>query len=95
MYNSDYGTFSSGIINVRTRQVVSESLSSSPEFMKMKKPYGIIVNPVSRDFYVMDAKDYVSSGSLLHFDSNGVFDISIRTGDIPGCAAFVTEKRKN
>ena len=94
MYTSDYGAQCSGIINVRTGKIVAESLSASPEFSQMKRPYGIIVNPVSRDFYVMDAKDYVSSGSLLHFDSRGVFDMSIRTGDIPGSAAFLTEKIK-
>ena len=37
----------------------------------------------------MDAKNYVSSGELLHFRSDGTFDYKVRTGDIPAHATFV------
>lgn len=78
-----------GIIDVRTCRPVSESLSSSREFGDMVLPYGIMVNPASRDFYVMDAKDYLSSGQLYHFSAGGRFEWRVWTGDIPGHAAFV------
>jgi hypothetical protein len=52
-------------------------------------PYGLIVNPVDKDFYLMDAKNYVSSGELFHFKADGTFDWSVRTGDIPAHAVFV------
>jgi len=58
-------------------------------------PYGIIVNPISRDFYLMDAKNYVSSGSLLHFKADGTFDWEVQTGDIPGHATFVYKRKTN
>lgn len=82
-------TVTYGIINVRTHQIVSRSLSDSPEIGKIRMPYGIIVNPIHRDFYLMDAKNYVSSGELLHFLPDGTFDWKVRTGDIPAHAAFV------
>ena len=82
-------TITYGIINVKTHQVVSTSLSSAPEISKIRMPYGIIVNPVHRDFYLMDAKNYVSSGELLHFLPDGTFDWKVSTGDIPAHAAFV------
>lgn len=82
-------TVTYGIVNVRTHQVVSTSLSAAPEVGRMRMPYGIIVNPLHRDFYLMDAKNYVSSGELLHFLPDGTFDWKVRTGDIPGHAAFV------
>ena len=88
-------TITYGIINVKTHQVVSTSLSSAPEISKIRMPYGIIVNPVHRDFYLMDAKNYVSSGELLHFLPDGTFDWKVSTGDIPAHAAFLfktTEK---
>ncbi len=78
-----------GIINVRTHQQVDSHLFDAPEIGKMRMPYGIMVNPQGRDFYLMDAKNYVSSGELLHFRSDGTFDYKVRTGDIPGHAAFV------
>ena len=81
-------TVTYGIINVRTHQVVSTSLSDAPEVKKIRMPYGIIVNPIHRDFYLMDAKNYVSSGELLHFLPDGTFDWKVKTGDIPAHAAW-------
>ena len=82
-------TVTYGIINVKTHQVVSTSLSDAPEISKIRMPYGIIVNPIHRDFYLMDAKNYVSSGELLHFLPDGTFDWKVKTGDIPAHAAFL------
>ena len=81
-------TVTYGIINVRTHQIVSNSLSDAPEISKIRMPYGIIVNPIHRDFYLMDAKNYVSSGELLHFLPDGTFDWKVKTGDIPAHAAW-------
>ncbi len=85
-------TVTYGIINVRTHQIVSSSLSDAPEINKIRMPYGIIVNPIHRDFYLMDAKNYVSSGELLHFLPDGTFDWKVKTGDIPAHAVFLYKK---
>ena len=82
-------TVTYGIIDVRTHQIVSTSLSDAPEINKIRMPYGIIVNPIHRDFYLMDAKNYVSSGELLHFLPDGTFDWKVKTGDIPAHAVFL------
>ena len=82
-------TVTYGIVNVRTHEVVSTSLSNAPEIQKIRMPYGIIVNPLHRDFYLMDAKNYVSSGELLHFLPDGTFDWKVKTGDIPAHATFL------
>ena len=82
-----------GIIDVSQHRVVSRSLSDAPELQKMRMPYGIIVHPQNRDFYLMDAKNYVSSGELLHFHADGSFDYKVRTGDIPAHAAFLMKLR--
>ncbi len=94
----NYETFSNqityGIINVRTHQAVTTQLFSAPEIAGIEMPYGIIVNPINRDFYIMDAKNYVSSGELLHFHADGTFDWRVWTGDIPAHAVFVYKKRE-
>ena len=87
-------TVTYGIINVRTHQMVSTTLSNAPEIKKIRIPYGIIVNPLYRDFYLMDAKNYVSSGELLHFLPDGTFDWKVKTGDIPAHAAFLYKTTK-
>ena len=82
-------TISYGLISVRTHQTIETNLFSAPQIKAITMPYGIMVNPTERDFYLMDAKNYVSSGSLLHFKPDGTFDWSVQTGDIPGHATFV------
>ena len=86
-------TRSFGIVNVCHHQVVSRSLSDAPQLQSMRMPYGIIVHPQTRDFYLMDAKNYVSSGELLHFNADGTFDYKVRTGDIPAHAVFLSRKK--
>ena len=88
-------TVTYGIIDIRTHEIVSNKLSDSNEISNIQMPYGIIVNPIHRDFYLMDAKNYVSSGELLHFLPDGTFDWKVNTGDIPAHAAFLykTEKK--
>ena len=83
-----------GIINVATHEVVNRQLTTAKEAEAIIQPYGIIVNPNGRDFYLMDAKNYVSSGDLLHFHADGTFDYKVRTGDIPAHAVFLTKPKK-
>ena len=83
-----------GIINVITHEVVNRQLTTAKEAEAIIQPYGIIVNPNGRDFYLMDAKNYVSSGDLLHFHQDGTFDYKVRTGDIPAHAVFLTKPKK-
>ncbi len=86
-------TVTYGIINTVTHSIVTTRLSSAPEINSIRMPYGIIVNPIGHDFYVMDAKNYVSSGELLHFLPDGTFDWRVWTGDIPAHAAFLFKER--
>ena len=92
-YETFENNISYGIINVRTHQVVAQKLSDAPELAAVELPYGIVVNPIDRDFYVMDAHNYVSSGELLHFRADGSFDYKVWTGDIPGHAVFIKRTR--
>lgn len=78
-----------GIIDVRTRQLVSSQLITDGTESDIKVPYGIAVNPYTRDIYLTDAKNYVSSGMLHCYDKNGRKLWSIRTGDIPAHMTFV------
>lgn len=87
-YLTGKNAISMGIVNVRTHQPVETTLFDDPAIQSIRLPYGIIVNPIDRDFYLMDAKNYVSSGELLHFLPDGTFDWRVWTGDIPSRACF-------
>lgn len=79
-----------GLVNVRTHQHITTSLFSAPQIQAMVMPHAIAVNPHDKSFFLMDAKNYVSSGELLHFSHDGTFLWRTWTGDIPSCAAFTT-----
>ena len=90
---TDYATQTSkadyGIINVKTRSQVAGTLFDQAKEARIALPYGLAVNPKTRDFYIMDAKNYTSSGELLHFGNDGKPAGRLTTGDVPGHAAFV------
>jgi len=78
-----------GIVDVSLQRCSVAVLFDTPEVRNITMPYGIIVNPQDRDFYILDAKNYVSSGELLHFDADGNFLWRVSTGDIPSRGVFL------
>lgn len=89
---SDYtqsNAISYGIIDVRTKEVVSNNFITDGTEKDITMPYGIAIHPESGDIYVTDAKNYVSSGTLYCFSSEGKRKWSVRTGDIPAHIAFL------
>ena len=82
-------TISYGIIDIRTKEVVSTNFITDGTEREIAMPYGIAVHPETGDIYLTDAKNYVSSGTLYCFDSQGCKKWSVRTGDIPTAIAFL------
>ena len=78
-----------GVIDVRTKELISSNFISDGTEKEITIPYGIAVNPESGDIYVTDAKNYVSSGTLYCFDRHGYKKWSVRTGDIPAHITFL------
>ena len=88
-YKKDFG-----IVDVALQRCSVAVTFEAPEIKNITLPYGIIVNPHDRDFYILDAKNYVSSGELLHFDADGHFLWRVSTGDIPSRGVFLESKTK-
>ena len=80
-----------GIVDVAKKTVVTKNFITDGTEKNIKIPYGITVNPVTKDIYVTDAKDYVSPGTLYCFDKNGKQQWNVRTGDIPAHFVFLKE----
>ena len=79
------------VYDVVRREIVSHNLITDGTEEQIQIPYGIAVNPETREFFVTDAKDYVTPGTLYCFSKDGVKKWQITTGDIPAHIAFVTE----
>lgn len=84
-----------GIVNVATKQLVTSQLITDGTEADIAVPYGIIVDPTTRDFYITDAKNYVSSGQVHCYDRNGRKRWSMRAGDIPAhlCILYKTPRQ--
>lgn len=82
-------TISYGIIDVRTKEIVSRNFITDGSEREITIPYGIAVHPETGDIFVTDAKNYVSSGTLFCFDRRGRKKWSVRTGDIPAHMVFL------
>ncbi len=82
-------TISYGIIDIRSRKVVSTNFITDGTEKDITIPYGIAVHPETGDIFVTDAKNYVSSGTLYCFSKDGKKKWSVRTGDIPAHITFL------
>ena len=78
------------IIDTEKRQVVSENFITDGTDSRIRMPYGVAVNRYVSEFYITDAGNYVSPGTLYCFSLDGVLKWSVRTGDIPAHFAFVS-----
>lgn len=78
-----------GIVDVAKKEIVTRNFISDGTDLKITLPYGITVNPITKDIYVTDAKDRVSPGILYCFDKEGKKKWSVATGDIPAHFVFV------
>ena len=56
---------------------------------EIQMPYGIAADPATDRLYITDARDYVSPGTLLCYDTHGTRLWQVTTGDIPAHFAFV------
>ena len=93
LYSYDYSrkTMTSAIYDVVRQQVVNTMLVDGSA-LNIEVPYGIAINPETKEMFMTDAKDYVTPGKLFCFDKQGNYQWSVTTGDIPGHFAFTTKK---
>ncbi|MDO5395042.1 MAG: YncE family protein [Bacteroidales bacterium] len=82
-------TISYGIIDIRTKKIVSDNFITDGTDKDITIPYGIAIHPITGDIFVTDAKNYVSSGTLYCFGRDGNKKWSVRTGDIPAHITFL------
>lgn len=87
-YNTMESEVTYGIVNVETHEVVTKAFINDPS-VDIQTPYGILVQPDTKDIYVADAKTYVTPGTLWCIGQDGKGKWSVRTGDIPAHMAVV------
>lgn len=91
-YTTQRNTINYSVINVRDETLAEGNFIKDGTEKSITKPFGIAVDPKTKDIYVSDAKDYLSPGTLYCFDKNGFKKWSVMTGDIPAHLAFIPNK---
>lgn len=89
-YVTQSNTVSYTLYDVERQEVVTRNFITDGTDRQIKIPYGVAVDPETRDVYVCDAKDYVTPGTLYCFSSAGKLRWKVTTGDIPAHFAFTT-----
>lgn len=88
-YNTHSYSKTFGIIDVKTEEIISNTMIDQQYADAIKTPYGIAVNPITEDIYLTDARNYVSTGFVYCFDRNGHFKWKTEGGNIPAHFTFL------
>ncbi|MEG1075905.1 MAG: YncE family protein [Mucinivorans sp.] len=89
-YITNQNTISYAIVNTQTKTIVERNFIKDGTDKSIKIPYGMAVNPKTKEIMITDAKDYVTPGTLYCFGSDGKRKWSVTTGDIPAHIVFTT-----
>lgn len=81
-------TVSYSILNLNTLRVVDDKIIKDGTDVNIKMPHGIAVHPITGEIYITDARNYVSSGRIHCYSSDGVLQWTQTTGEIPSQFAF-------
>lgn len=97
-YSTEYSkytgqnTISYGIYDTRKKRVVTTNFITDGTEKSIEVPYGLAVNPDTKEIFVTDAKNYVTPGTLYCFTPEGKKKWSVTTGDIPAHFVFTTKR---
>ena len=86
--DASYGGATYCIVDTRTMQVANPQFIADGTQNSIKRPYGVAVNPITKDILVTDARNYVLPGNIYCFDRTGTLRWRERTGDIPAHIVF-------
>ncbi len=87
-------TIGYALIDTQSMTKVADKFITDGTESEIKVPFGIAVNSANGDFFVTDARNYVTPGRLHCYSAAGVLRWSVRTGDIPAVIAFTGSRRE-
>lgn len=93
-YQTNQATVTYAVYNTFTKEIVTRNFITDGSEQNIRTPYGIAVNSETKEFFITDAKDYVTPGSLHCYTPNGKLKWSVTTGDIPAHIALTTKRLK-
>lgn len=80
-----------GILDTRTKKQITDRIITDGTDEDIMIPYGIAVNPETKEIFMSDAQNYVVTGFVYCFSPEGKLKWKTEGGNIPGHFAFITE----
>ncbi|MFI3266117.1 MAG: YncE family protein [Rikenellaceae bacterium] len=90
-YSTNSNTVNYAIVNTQNQQVVTRSFITDGSQANITEPYGLAVNPYTREIFITDAKDYVTPGTVHCYSPEGNLKWSATTGDAPAHIVFTNK----
>ncbi len=78
------------LYDTRKREILPRNFITDGTEKDISIPYGLGVNPETKEIFVSDATNYVTPGYLYCFSPVGKLKWKVRTGDIPAHFAFTS-----
>lgn len=80
-----------GILDTQTKRQITDRIITDGTDKDIMIPYGISVNPETKEIFMSDAQNYVVTGFVYCFSPEGKLKWKTEGGNIPGHFAFITE----
>lgn len=78
------------LYDTRKREILPRNFITDGTEKDISIPYGLGVNPETKEIFVSDVTNYVTPGYLYCFSPEGKLKWKVRTGDIPAHFAFTS-----
>lgn len=88
-YNTGQSSSTYGILDVTTNQILSDHIITDGTEKQILIPYGLAINPETKEIFITDAQDYVGTGFVYCFSPEGKLKWNTKAGNIPAHFAFV------
>lgn len=88
-FSTDSNKVSYGILNTDTKQLITNNIIKDGTEKNIQLPYGIAVNPETKEIFMTDAQDYVGTGFVYCYSPDGILKWRTTGGNIPAHIAFI------
>lgn len=78
-----------GIIDTRTQEVITDQIIKDGTEKDIMIPYGLAINPETKEIFVTDAQNYVVTGYVYCYSPDGYLKWKTEAGNIPAHFAFL------